>query len=274
MSINKERKIELERMCNQFRIDVLTAIHEKQTGHPGGSLSVCEILTVLMQEYMNVPSYEDPDRDRLVLSKGHAAPMLYRNLVERGVLTANAMDTLRDFGSLLQGHPSMHTPGVEIPSGPLGIGLGAAQGMSLGLKMNKSSARCYAVLGDGEINEGTIWETAMSAVKFKLDNLCAILDHNKVQLDGTTDEIMPEGDLYAKWKAFGWNVISCCGHDVEALYSAFEEAEKVKGVPTVIIAETIKGKGVSFMEGKSEWHGKAIGDEHFNTAMKELGGAC
>ena len=274
MPLTNERAAELTEQCRQFRVDVLTAIHGAQSGHPGGSLSVCEILTLLYQEVMNIDAKkpDDPDRDRLVLCKGHAAPMLYRNLIEKGFLPADSMATLRRLDSQLQGHPSIHTPGVEMPSGPLGIGLAAAQGMALGLKLNNSPARVFAVLGDGELDEGAVWEAAMSAPKFGLDNLTAIVDWNKVQLDGTTDEIMPIRDLPAKWRAFGWNVVRCDGHDLQALNKSIELAQAFKGVPTVIIADTIKGKGVSFMEGKAAWHGKAISDEDFAKAMAELGG--
>lgn len=275
MPISKERAAELNELCRVFRVDVLTAIHAAQSGHPGGSLSVCEILTLLYQERMNVSAENpgDPDRDRLVLSKGHSAPMLYRNLIEKGFLPKDAMATLRKRDSLLQGHPCTHTPGVEMPAGPLGVGLSAAQGMALGLRMNGSNARVYAVLGDGELDEGAVWESAMSVPKFKLSNLTAIVDHNKVQLDGTTDEIMPLGDLAEKWRSFGWNVIECSGHDIEALDAALGTAENYKDGPSVIIAHTIKGKGVSFMEGQAGWHGKAIDDESFKKAMDELGGA-
>ena len=275
MPISKERAAELTELCRVFRIDVLTAIHAVQSGHPGGSLSVCEILTLLYQERMNVSPdrADDPDRDRLILSKGHAAPMLYRNLVEKGFLPKDSMSTLRQTDSLLQGHPSTHTPGVEMPAGPLGLGLAAAQGMSLGLRMNGSPARVYAILGDGEQDEGAVWEAAMSAPKFKLSNLTAVVDYNKVQLDGPVAEVMPLGDLPAKWRAFGWNVIECDGHSIEALSDAFDAAESYGEGPSVIIAHTVKGKGVSFMEGQAGWHGKAIDDESFAKAMAELGGA-
>ena len=275
MPISKERAAELTELCRVFRIDVLTAIHAVQSGHPGGSLSVCEILTLLYQERMNVSPdrADDPDRDRLILSKGHAAPMLYRNLVEKGFLPKDSMSTLRQTDSLLQGHPSTHTPGVEMPAGPLGLGLAAAQGMALGLRMNSSSARVYAILGDGEQDEGAVWEAAMSAPKFKLSNLTAVVDYNKVQLDGPVAEVMPLGDLPAKWRAFGWNVIECDGHSIEALSDAFDAAESYGEGPSVIIAHTVKGKGVSFMEGQAGWHGKAIDDESFAKAMAELGGA-
>lgn len=274
MSLSKERCAELNELCRVFRIDVLKAVHAIQSGHPGGSLSVCEILTLLYQEEMNIDAKkpQDPNRDRLVLCKGHAAPMLYRNLIEKGFLPKDSMATLRRTDSLLQGHPSIHTPGVEMPSGPLGIGLSAAQGMALGLKLDKSPARVYAVLGDGELDEGAVWEAAASAPKFMLGNLTAIVDHNKVQLDGTTDEIMPLRDLEGKWRAFGWNVVRCDGHDVSALHNALDAAKKISDTPTVILADTVKGKGVSFMEGKSAWHGKAVSDENLADALKELGG--
>ena len=274
--MNAELKQKLEQMCHQFRIDVLTTLHAKQTGHPGGSLSVCEILTTLYFAQMNVDP-KDPqkaDRDRLVLCKGHAAPMLYRVLAEKGFFPVEEMNTLRDFETRLQGHPCMKdTPGVDMSTGPLGIGLYTAVGMALAAKLDNAPTRVYAVLGDGEINEGTVWEACMSASKYKVDNLCAILDWNGVQLDGTAEDIMPMGDIKAKFASFGFHCIECDGHDVEALYNAFEEAKTVKGKPTIVLAHTVKGKGVSFMEGKNTWHGKAIGDEEFAKAMEELGGA-
>ena len=275
MALTAQRAQALSELCRRFRIEALTAIHAAQSGHPGGSLSVCEILTLLYQERMHVSAAkpDDPDRDRLVLSKGHAAPMLYVNLIEKGFLPKGSMATLRCVDSELQGHPHSTTPGVEMSAGPLGLGLSAAQGMALGLKLNASPARVYAVLGDGELDEGTIWEAVMSAPKFALDNLCAIVDWNGVQLDGTTDEIMPIRDLAGKWRANGWNVLECDGNDLIALDAALDAAEQCKGAPSVILAKTVKGKGVSFMEGKAAWHGKAIDDESFAQAMKELGGA-
>ena len=274
--MNAELKQKLEQMCHQFRIDVLTTLHAKQTGHPGGSLSVCEILATLYFTQMNVDP-KDPhkaDRDRLVLCKGHAAPMLYRVLAEKGFFPVEEMGTLRDFETRLQGHPCMKdTPGVDMSTGPLGVGLSTAVGMALAARLDNAPTRVYAVLGDGEINEGTVWEACMSASKYKVDNLCAILDWNGVQLDGTSDDVMPLGDVKAKFESFGFHCIECDGHDVEALYNAFEEAKTVKGKPTIVLAHTVKGKGVSFMEGKSAWHGKAIGDEDFAKAMEELGGA-
>ena len=273
MSLTDQRIAELSELCRRFRIDVLTAIHRAGSGHPGGSLSVCEIMTYLYQERLHLDSAhpDDPDRDRLVLSKGHAAPMLYRNLAEKGFIELSELDTLRRTDGL-PGHPSNHTPGVEIPGGPLGQGFPAAQGMALALKLNKSPAKVFVILGDGELDEGIVWETAMSAAKFKLDNLIAIVDYNRVQLDGTTDEIMPLGDLAAKWEAFGWTVLECDGHDLEALDFCFTIADGAVGAPTVIIANTVKGKGVSFMENTNTWHGKKIDDESYAKAMQELGG--
>lgn len=272
MELSIDRQNELLALCRRFRREVLAAIYKAQSGHPGGSLSVCEILTLLYQHRMHVSVPDDPERDRLVLCKGHAAPMLYRNLIEKGFLPAGSMDSLRKLGSPLQGHPSVHTPGVDMPSGPLGIGLAAAQGMALGLRLNNSNARVYAILGDGELDEGAVWEAAASAPKFRLDNLCAVVDYNKVQLDGTTDEVMPLRDVESKWRDFGWHVIRCDGHDLRALNKAFDGAEAFKGGPTVIIADTVKGKGVSFMEGHADWHGKAIDDASYAKVIAELGG--
>ena len=274
--MTESRIKELQKIAYKIRRDAIDAVYSAASGHPGGSLSVCEILTTLYFKEMNVRPDEPQwaERDRLVLSKGHAAPMLYRVLAEKGFFPVEEMHTLRDFETRLQGHPcARETPGVDASTGPLGMGLSAAVGMAVGLRMKKSDARVYAILGDGEIEEGTIWEACMSANKFKVDNLCAVLDWNGVQLDGTNDEIMPLGDVNAKFRAFGWNTIEIDGHDVNALHDAFEQAKTVKGQPTIILAHTVKGKGVSFMEGKSGWHGKAIDDESFAQAMKELGGA-
>ena len=272
--MSQSRAAELSKLCTTFRRDVLQAIHDVQSGHPGGSLSVCEILSVIYLEQATLYP-EDParlDQDRVVLCKGHAAPMLYRILAEKGYFAKEEMANLRQIDSLLQGHPSVHTPGVDMPSGPLGIGLAAAQGIALGMRLNGLDRYVYAVLGDGEINEGTVWETAMSAPKFKLDHLIAIIDRNRVQLDGTMEEIMPTEPLTEKWAAFGWNVITCDGHNVSALNSAISLAKTNSGSPTMIIANTIKGKGMSFMEGKNTWHGAAISDENLAQALKELGG--
>lgn len=272
--MSQSRAEALSALCTTFRRDVLQAIHDVQSGHPGGSLSVCEILSVIYLEqavlYPDQP--ERLDQDRVVLCKGHAAPMLYRILAEKGYFPKEELAHLRQINSLLQGHPSTHTPGIDMPSGPLGIGLAAAQGIALGMRLNGLDNYVYAVLGDGEINEGTVWETALSAPKFQLDHLIAVIDRNRVQLDGTMEEIMPTEPLAEKWAAFGWNVIACDGHDVAALDAAFTLAKTNHDSPTMIIANTIKGKGVSFMEGKNTWHGAAISDENLAQALSELGG--
>lgn len=271
-----EKKKFLDELCLKFRKDIIQVLHEKQTGHPGGSLSVCEILTALYYTQMRVDpkNPDDPDRDRLVLCKGHAAPMLYRVLAEKGFFPVEEMHTLRDINSRLQGHTCMNeTPGVDATTGPLGLGLSTAVGMALAAKLDQKDYRVYAVLGDGEINEGGVWEAAMSIYKHKLDNLCCVLDWNGVQLDGITEKIMPMGDIKAKFGAFGFHCIELDGHDISALYDAFEEAKTVKNKATMILARTIKGKGVSFMEGQNGWHGRAIDDESFAVAMEELGGA-
>ncbi|MDR3121393.1 MAG: transketolase [Clostridiales bacterium] len=268
-----QEREKLEALCKKFRRKLIDVLHAKQTGHPGGSLSVCEILVSLYfhQARLNPKDPRDPARDRIVLSKGHAAPMLYLALAEKGFFPYEEIDTLRDFETRLQGHPSTKdTPGVELSTGPLGLGLSASVGMALGLRLDGSGARVFTILGDGELNEGTVWEGAMSAVKFKADNLTAILDWNGVQLDGTTADIMPTGDIGAKFAAFGWNCIPCDGHDLSALCAAYDEAASVKGVPSIILARTVKGKGVSFMEGKNTWHGSPIGDADYQTAIAEL----
>ncbi|MDR1439243.1 MAG: transketolase [Clostridiales bacterium] len=275
MSVDERKR--LDGLCRKFRLKLIDVLHAKQTGHPGGSLSVCEILTSLYfhQANVNPDNPADPARDRIVLSKGHAAPMLYLALAEKGFFPYGELDTLRDFESRLQGHPSAKdTPGVELSTGPLGLGLSAGLGMSLALRLDGSAARVYVVLGDGEIDEGTVWEAAMAAVKFKADGLTAILDWNRVQLDGTTDEIMPTGDLGAKFVAFGWNTIHCDGHDVAALCRAYDEAAAAKCRPSIILAHTVKGKGVSFMEGKNAWHGSPIKDADYEAAKRELEGGA
>lgn len=275
MALSSQRREELEALCQKFRIDLIRQLHAVQTGHPGGSLSVCEILTALYFEKANTnpASPRDPSRDRIILSKGHAAPMLYRVLGEKGFFPLDDFAKLRQYGCHLQGHPcSAHTPGVEIPSGPLGLGLSAGIGMALSLRLDRNPARVYVVLGDGELNEGGVWEAAMCAAKYKLDNLLAIVDYNHVQLDGTSDAIMPLGDLAAKWRAFGWETLPCDGHDISALCETIDAARKIKAKPSVIIAESVKGKGVPFMEGKNTWHGNPIGKEQFAEAMVALGG--
>ena len=272
-----ERKQELESLCLRFRNELIDLLHEIQTGHPGGSLSCLEILTTLYTEKMNHnpknPKMEG--RDRLILSKGHAAPILYMNLAEQGYFKKEELKTLRQINSNLQGHPCMHkTAGVELSTGPLGLGLGAGLGMCLGVRLKGNDSYIYVILGDGEIQEGSIWESVMAASKFNADHLIAILDNNGVQLDGTLEAIMPMGDIKSKWEAFGWNVIPCDGHDVSSISDAVDKAKENKGKPTLILAKTVKGKGISFMEGKNIWHGKAISDEDYKNAKAELGGAC
>ena len=272
--MEKTRREELDRLCLRFRKDLIDLLHAIGTGHPGGSLSCCEIVTALYQDILNVDP-QNPDRegrDHFVLSKGHAAPMLYLNLAERGFFPKEELKTLRQLGSRLQGHPCAHKlPGVEISTGPLGLGLGAGLGLALADRLQGNPAYTYVLLGDGEIQEGTIWEAAMAAAKFKADHLVAILDYNGVQLDGTVEEIMPLGDVEAKWASFGWNVIRCDGHDVADFEAAVCRAKENQGSPSMILARTVKGKGISFMEGKNAWHGKAIGDDDYARAKKELG---
>lgn len=273
MGMSPQRRRYLETLCRRFRIDLIELLHGIQTGHPGGSLSATEVIVALYFEKMNV----DPanvaavSRDRFVLGKGHAAPMLYLVLAERGFFPKDDLQSLRQLGSHLQGHPCAgKTPGVEISTGSLGLGLSAGLGIALAGKVDGLDYMTYVLLGDGEIQEGIVWEAAMSAAKFNLDNLVAILDNNGVQLDGPIDEIMPLMDLRAKWEAFGWRVIEVDGHDVAAVCDAIDEAKCPTGRPTMIIANTVKGKGVSFMEGSCAWHGKPIDDDTCLQALSEL----
>jgi transketolase len=249
-------------------------IHVAGSGHPGGSLSATDIMTALYFKHMNVrpaePKWED--RDRFVLSKGHAAPALYACLAEAGYFSTDSLSTLRQIGSKLQGHPDMRkTPGVEASTGSEGQGLSMGIGMALAGKLDRKQYRVYVMLGDGELDCGQIWEAAMSAAFFKVDNLVAIVDRNKLQLDGPTESIMSLEPLPDKWKAFGWHVIEANGHDFRDILSALDQAREIKGKPTVIIAHTVKGKGVSFMEGAVGFHGKAPNKEQYDQAMKELG---
>jgi transketolase len=271
--MDSEKKKKLESLCRKFRIELIEQLFKIQTGHPGGSLSATEILVTLYFSAMNVRP-EDPDwadRDRFVLSKGHAAPMLYLILAEKGFFPKDELKTLRQINSILQGHPCAHlTPGVEASGGPLGLGISAATGMAATAKLDGKSWKTYVLLGDGEIQEGIVWEAAQSAFKYKLDNLIAILDWNGVQLDGPIESVMPSGDIAAKWSAFGWRVITTDGHDLECLDKAIEAAKSGDGRPTIILAKTIKGKGVSFMEGQNKWHGSPIDGESYKLAIKEL----
>jgi len=275
MILTNVQEVKIVNLCKKFRIELIKCLHTVGSGHPGGSLSATEIITTLYFHELNVnpKNPNDPDRDRFILSKGHAAPMLYLNLAEKGYFDKSELSNLRQMNHMLQGHPcAKTTPGIDLSTGPLGLGISAAVGMAIAGKLDKKGYNVYVLIGDGETQEGIVWEAAMAASKYKLDNLIVILDHNKVQLDGTIDEIMPLGDINAKWESFGWKVIETNGHNIRDISSALEEAKRAKGRPTIIIAETVKGKGISFMEGKNIWHGKPIDDEHFNLAMKELSG--
>ena len=264
---------DLSSLCRQLRQDVLEMIHAAGSGHPGGSLSATEILATLYFDIMRVDPAQpnDPDRDRFLLSKGHAAPILYSVMARRGFFDPEKLNTLRQFGSPLQGHPHMESlPGLDCSSGSLGQGLSIANGLAMAAKQQGKDYRTYVLMGDGEVQEGQVWEAAMTAAHFKLDNVCAIVDNNGVQLDGPTAEIMGIEPLTDKFHAFGWNVIEVDGHDLTALSHAFRLAETVKGRPTVLIADCVKGKGVSFMENQCGWHGKSPNAEELAAALAEL----
>ena len=264
---------ELEKTANAVRKDIVTAVHAAKSGHPGGSLSAADIFTYLYFEEMNVDpkNPKDENRDRFVLSKGHTAPGLYSALAEKGFFPVKDLETLRHTGSYLQGHPDMkHIPGVDMSSGSLGQGLSAAVGMAVAAKLDNKDYRTYCLCGDGEIQEGQIWEAAMFAGARKLDNLCVIVDNNNLQIDGTVEEVNSPYPIDEKFEAFNFHVININGNDFEEIRKAFDEAKNTKGMPTAIIAKTVKGKGVSFMENQVGWHGKAPSDDEFKTAMDEL----
>ena len=266
-------KLELQKTAVEIRKGILTGVHSAKSGHPGGSLSAADIFTYLYFEEMNVdpanPKAEN--RDRFVLSKGHVAPGLYSTLANRGYFPVKDMETLRHVGSYLQGHPDMkHIPGVDMSSGSLGQGLSAAVGMALAGKMDQKDYRVYALCGDGEIQEGQIWEASMFAGHRKLDNLVVIVDNNGLQIDGNVDDVCSPYPIDKKFEAFNFHVINIDGHDFDQIAAAFKEAQDTKGMPTAIIAKTVKGKGVSFMENKASWHGVAPNDEEFANAMEEL----
>ena len=267
---------ELQTYANKIRQGVIEAVYSAKSGHPGGSLSIAEILAVLYFNQMNIDEKNPKakERDRLVLSKGHTAPALYSTLALRGFFDINELKTLRNINSKLQGHPDMkNIPGVDASTGSLGQGLSIANGMALASKQDSEGVRVYCICGDGEIEEGQIWEAAMTSSHYKLDNLCLIVDNNNLQIDGAVSDVMNIYPIDEKFKSFGFEVINVDGHNIPELISAFEQAKKVKGKPTVIIANTIKGKGVSFMENEAGWHGKAPNEEEYKQAMKELGGA-
>ena len=266
--------LELKKMANEVRKGIVTAVHSAKAGHPGGSLSAADIFTYLYFEEMNIDP-ADPgkaDRDRFVLSKGHTAPGLYSALAHRGYFPVEDLKTLRKLGSYLQGHPCMqHIPGVDMSSGSLGQGISAATGMALGAKLDQSDVRVYTLLGDGEIQEGQVWEAAMFAGFHKLDNLVVIVDNNGLQIDGPVDQVCSPYPIAEKFQAFNFHVIDLKdGNDMEQIAAAFKEARETKGMPTAIIAHTVKGKGVSFMENQVGWHGKAPNDEEYAIAMEEL----
>ena len=264
---------ELKKIANDVRIGIVTAVHSAKAGHPGGSLSAADIMTYLYFEEMNIDP-ADPkkeDRDRFVLSKGHVAPALYSTLANRGYFPVAELTTLRKLGSRLQGHPCMQeTPGVDMSSGSLGQGLSAACGMALSAKLQKKDYRVYTLLGDGELQEGQIWEALMFAGYRKLDNLCVIVDNNGLQISGKIEEVCSPYPIADKFRAFNFNVIEIDGHDFIQIEEAFRNARQTEGMPTAIIAKTLKGKGVSFMEGQASWHGKAPNDEQYEIAMNDL----
>ena len=251
----------------------LDMVYGAASGHLGGSFSAMDLLTVLYQNVMQVDPADpsDPDRDRFVLSKGHCTPALYPTLALRGYFPTEELKLFRSVNGHMSGHAEMHhVKGVDMSTGSLGQGISAAVGMALAGKLDSKSYRVYTILGDGEIEEGQVWEAAMSAAKFHLDNLCAIVDVNGLQIDGATADVMPSEPLDKKWEAFGWHVISCDGHDYQAIEAAFEQARAVKGQPTVLLARTVKGRGVSFMENNAGWHGKAPNAEQYEQAKAEL----
>ena len=266
-------KLELMKMANEVRKGAITSVHSAKSGHPGGSLSAADIYTYLYFEEMNVDP-KDPkkaDRDRFVLSKGHTAPGYYATLANKGFFPVEDLTTLRKVGSYLQGHPDMkHIPGVDMSSGSLGQGISAAVGMAISAKLNDASYRVYTLLGDGEIQEGQVWEAAMLAGHRKLDNLVVIVDNNNLQIDGTVEEVNSPYPIDKKFEAFNFHVINIDGHDFDAIDAAFKEAREIKGQPTAIIAKTVKGKGVSFMENQVSWHGSAPNDEQYAVAMADL----
>ena len=266
-------KLELMKTANEIRKGIVTALHSAKAGHPGGSLSATEIFTYLYFEEMNVDP-KDPkkaDRDRFVLSKGHTAPGLYSTLAQKGFFPKEELVTLRHTGSYLQGHPDMkHIPGVDMSSGSLGQGISAAVGMAIAGKLDNADYRVYTLLGDGEIQEGQVWEASMLAAHRKLDNLVVIVDNNNLQIDGAITEVNSPYPIDKKFEAFNFHVINIDGNDFDQIDAAFKEAKTVKGQPTAIIAKTVKGKGVSFMENQVGWHGKAPNDEEYKIAMEEL----
>ena len=271
--MEKKEQMQLAETARKIRLGIIEGVYHAGCGHPGGSLSIADIVTYLYFKEMNVDP-ADPkkaDRDRFVLSKGHTAPALYAALAERGFFPKEDLKTLRKIDSYLQGHPDMKgTPGVDMSSGSLGLGISSAAGMALSAKISNDAYRVYTVLGDGESEEGQVWEAAMFAAHYKLDNLCAVIDWNGLQIDGPVAEVMNPTPLDEKFRAFGWNVVSISGHDFDEIENAFRIARETKGKPTAIIAKTVKGKGVPFMENKVEWHGAAPKEDQYKEAVAAL----
>lgn len=265
--------IKLSKIAKEIRKGIIEAVYSGKSGHPGGSLSIADIMTVLYFYEMNIDPQnpKDENRDRLVLSKGHCAPALYSTLANRGFFDVEELQTLRKIESRLQGHPDMNKiPGVDMTTGSLGQGLSAANGMAIAGKLDKKNYRVYCIMGDGEIEEGQVWEAAMASNKYKLDNLCVIVDNNNLQIDGTIEKVMSSYPIDEKFKSFGFQVINIDGHNYQEIIDAFDVARNIKDKPVCIIAKTVKGKGVSFMENKVEWHGKAPNEEQYEQAIKEL----
>lgn len=263
----------LKATANEIRQDIIRMLGAAGSGHPGGSLSAADIVTALYFKFLRIDpeNTKKPDRDRFILSKGHAAPVLYAALAQRGFFPREELITLRKLGSSLQGHPDMKkVPGVDMSTGSLGQGLSAANGMALAGRLDGRDYRVYVLLGDGETQEGQVWEAAMASAHYRLDNLTAFLDHNRLQIDGPIEEVMSPEPLAEKWRAFGWDVQVIDGHDMAQILEAVEKAQKVKGKPQMIVAETIKGKGVSFMENQAGWHGSAPKPEETEKALAEL----
>ena len=263
----------LQEKANNIRKNIIECVYNAASGHPGGSLSITDILTVLYFRELNIDvnNPKDENRDRLVLSKGHCSPALYSALAEKGFIPKEDLTTVRKINSYLQGHPDMkHINGVDMTSGSLGQGLSVANGMALAGKLDKKDYRVYCICGDGEIQEGQIWEAAMTSAHYKLDNVCVIVDNNNLQIDGSVDNVMNPYPIDKKFESFGFNVVVIDGHNFEEIINAFENAKQTKGKPTAIIAKTVKGKGVSFMENQVGWHGKAPKEEEYRIAMEEL----
>ncbi|WP_425058459.1 Apulose-4-phosphate transketolase subunit A [Sporomusa carbonis] len=274
-TLTPEQLSQLAGRAKSIRRNIISMVTEAKSGHPGGSLSAADILSVLYFAEMNVDPAkpQDPDRDRFVLSKGHAAPVLYATLAEKGYLPVEELFTLRKINSRLQGHPDMKgIPGVDMSTGSLGQGLSAASGMALAARLDARNYRVYALLGDGELEEGQVWEAAMFAAHYKLDNLTAFVDFNGLQIDGPVDQVMSPLPIPEKWQAFGWHVLVIDGHDYNAVYDAIQEAKTVKGKPTMIVAKTVKGKGVCQMENVVDWHGKAPSREECEKFLADLEG--